>query len=244
MIDRASYATPALASNTASRCSGGKSSIAEYADKIPGWDNGQIAHPNGNGGVITSQSLDWNSGGSALDLAQAYKQYLAADTRDVPGTAGGDQGLVGRVGWDFGHVESSIDNVYQIDEVLDAGTMMTVTLTWFRDRDFDANLFAIDEVAQADLDLAVRDTLTGDLISQSFSGVNNVEHLHFTLPRTSQYQIEVNFFGAVFDFSGTMTGEDYGLAWAVVPEPKGECLILAISMIGAVVGRDKSARKS
>ncbi len=88
---------------------------------------------------------------------------------------------------------------------------MTVTLDWFRDRTFDVPTLNIDEIAQSDLDLYVRDTITGNIISESISSVNDVEHLYFTLPRTSLYQLEVNFFGTIFDFSGTHNSEQYGL---------------------------------
>ncbi len=39
-----------------------KANMLNAADKIPGWDNGQTPHPNGNGGVTTTQALDYYSG--------------------------------------------------------------------------------------------------------------------------------------------------------------------------------------
>ncbi len=238
LLDSASYNTPALAGNAASRDARViKAVLLNSADKIPGWTNGQVAHPNGNGGVQTFQSLDYNSGAGALDLTKGYSQYVTAGTRDVPGTPSGNQGPVSPVGWDFGQVVSGIDNIYPINQPLLGGSFLTVTLDWFRERTFNVAQQTISEVGQADLDLSIRDMATGNLISESFSGVNNTEHLYFPLPRTSTYQIEVRFFGTIFDFSGALTSEQYGLAWSAtaVPEPTSVAL-LAISLV-VFVGR-------
>ncbi|HEX4413210.1 MAG TPA: S8 family serine peptidase, partial [Lacipirellulaceae bacterium] len=230
LLDSASYNTPALAVNPNSRDARViKAVLMNSATKIAGWNNGET--PNANGGVDTQQSLDYNSGAGAMNLTAAYAQYVTAGTRDVPGTAGGVQVPVAPVGWDFGQVTLGTDNVYPIAPVLNAGMVMTVTLDWFRDRIFDTSTFDLNEVAQSDLDLYVRDTITGNLISASDSFVNDVEHLFFALPRSSRYQIEINFSGTVFDFTGTHNVEQYGLAWSVlpaaVPEP-ASCVLAAM----------------
>jgi hypothetical protein len=125
--------------------------------------------------------------------------------------------------------------VYPIASALNAGMGMTVTLDWFRDRIFDTSTLNLDEVAQSDLDLYVRDTVSGMLISGSFSEVNDVEHLYFALPRTSHYQIEVSFFGTVFDLSATHNSEQYGLAWSVLPAAVPEPGCIALAAIGLFV---------
>lgn len=241
LLDSASYGTPALAANLQSRDARViKAVLLNSADKISGWTNGQAPHPNGNGGVVTTQSLDYNSGAGAMNLTRAYAQYVTAATQDVPGTPAGLQGFVDPTGWDFGVVSHNNDNVYIINQVLPAGALLTVTLDWFRERALDAQLLTIDEIAQADLDLAVRDTFTGNIISESISSVNNVEHLSFQLPRTSIYQLEVTFFGTIFDFTNTYTTEQYGLAWSVaaVPEPA----TLATFVIGLMLLPMRSQR--
>jgi hypothetical protein len=233
LLDSTSYNTPALAANAASRDARViKAVLLNSADKIPGWTNGQTAHPNGNGGVQTVQSLDYNSGAGALNLTKGYSQYVTAGTRDVAGTPSGNQGPVSPVGWDFGQVASGVDNIYPINQPLLGGTLLTVTLDWFRERAFNVAQQTLSEIAQADLDLIIRDTTTGNLISESISGVNNTEHLYFTLPRTSMYQIEVNFFGTIFDFSGSYASEQYGLAWSAtaVPEP-ASAVLLAVGLV-------------
>jgi hypothetical protein len=230
LIDSASYNTPALAANAASRDARVvKAVLLNSARKITSWDNDQLPHPNANGGVLTTQSLDFASGAGALDLEQAYTQYLEGSTRDVAGTANGFLGLVDTVGWDFGVVQEGIDNIYQIDHTLEAGSQLTVTLDWFRDRAVNLGTFATFDLGQVDLDLRITDVVSGNVISESISAVNVVEHLHFPIPSTSLYQIEVNFFGAIF---GGGTSEEYGLAWyatVAIPEP-GSWVLLAIGL--------------
>jgi hypothetical protein len=245
LVDSASYNTPALAANPASRDARVvKAVLLNGATKIPGWNNGQFPNANGFGGVVTSQSLDYDSGAGALNLTQTYSQYINAGTRDVPGTPAGNQGPVDNVGWDLGQVVAGTDNIYPISQTLAGGTLMTVTLDWFRERFFDTASLTVFENAQADLDLIVRDTLTNNVISASVSALNNTEHLHFLLPRTSKYQIEVNFFGTIFNFLGpNYNAEQYGLAWTAVavPEPASALLMVAGLLIVAKRRRGESS---
>ena len=241
LIDSASYNDESLSSNSASRDARVvKAVLLNSADKIPGWGNGQVAHTNGFGGVSTTQSLDWASGAGALNLDQAFDQYFSG-TQDVPGTSSGLLGSVATTGWDFGNVLSGVVNVYEIAESLLGDSLLTVTLDWFRERTFDV----FPDVAQANLELRIRDTMTGNLISESSSMYNVVEHLHFTLPSTSQYQIEVAMNGTTF---GSLSDEEYGLAWwgvaaASVPEPGSfalACIALAFLGVAQKRRRDRA----
>ena len=225
LVADASKATPELAGNTDSRDARVvKAVLLNSAEKIDGWDNGQQDV----GGVVqTNQSLDYTSGAGALDIEALYHQYLQAPTRDVPGAGSGDLGSVAKDGWDYGEVQSGVDNIYHIGADLPRGAEITVTLAWFRERaeTFLANS-TVQDLAQADLDLIVRDTTTDLVVAQSVSAVNVVEHLHFRAPTASRYQIEVNLFGTIF---GAVNSEEYGLAWAVVvPEPSGMALAAAL----------------
>ena len=42
-----------------------KANLLNAATRIAGWSNGESPHPNGNGGVKTTQSLDYVSGAGA-----------------------------------------------------------------------------------------------------------------------------------------------------------------------------------
>lgn len=129
LIDSAGYNSPDLSAHPAARDARVvKAVLLNSTDKVLGWDNGQGPHPNGFGGVRTSQSLDFATGAGSLDLDGAFDQYVLGVTKDVPGTRAGNQGPVGPVGWDFGNVFNGIDNVYLISDLLSAGTDMTITL--------------------------------------------------------------------------------------------------------------------
>jgi len=236
LIDSASYTSATLAPNAASRDARVvKAVLMNSADKIPGWNNGQVANGNGLGGVITTQSLDWNSGAGALNLDRAFDQYLSGTT-DVAGTGQGNLGQVQTVGWDYGQSVLGTDNIYRIDQRLLGGTNLYVTLDWFRDRLFDAQTLNFFDIAQANLDLLIRDTLSNQVISESISLYNVVEHLAFVLPRTSLYQIEVAFNGTTF---GALDAVNYGLAWAgtAVPVPA----VLWLMVAGLVLLRRRLA---
>ena len=85
-----------------------KAVLMNSADKTVGWNNGQVAHPNGNGGVLTTQGLDNRVGTGRMNLDAAYDQFLTGTT-DVAGITSGNLGLVDDVGWDFGEVVSRDD---------------------------------------------------------------------------------------------------------------------------------------
>src|SRR4029078_6585924 len=80
-----------------------KAVLMNSADKTLGWNNGQVAHPNGNGGVLTTQSLDSRLGTGRMNLNRAFDQLLSGTT-DVAGAAAGVVGTVENIGWDFGQV--------------------------------------------------------------------------------------------------------------------------------------------
>jgi hypothetical protein len=233
LLKSASYASPELSSNAASRETlVVKSVLMNSADKTFGWDNGQVAHGNGFGGVHTTQALDWAAGAGAMNLDRAYDQYLTADTRDVLGLAQGNLGTVGATGWDYGKALLGGTNLYSIGGLLEGNTLFNVTLNWFRDRTFNSSTFVFQDIAQANLTLRVVDLLANMIVSESASLYNTSEHLSFFLPRTSQYGIEVFYGNNTF---GTQAEVNYGIAWsgtaAAVPEP-GSCVLLLVSASG------------
>lgn len=201
-----------------------KAVLMNSADKTSGWDNGQIAHPNSNGGVQTYQSLDYKVGAGRMNLAAAYGQFTGGTT-DVAGTAQGVLGSVEETGWDYGVVTENVSNQYNISEQLRGGSTFTATLTWFRDRTIDAALTTVNDVSFDDLDLELWTTdETGALlllIAESASRYNDAEHFSFALPTTSYYALRVIWFGDIFDTIDDVNEETYGLAWAgvAIPEP-------------------------
>jgi hypothetical protein len=200
-----------------------KAALMNSADKTTGWNNAQTTHPNGNGGVRTTQGLDNQVGTGRMNLDAAYDQFLAGTT-DVPGLAGGNLGPVDNVGWDLGEVAITTTNDYYFDTPLLGSSTFTATLTWFRDRRIDAanNVFD-DSYDDLNLELwSVEDGTATSLISESSSLYNNSEHFSFTLPFTGEYALRVRWLGEVFDTIGDMDQESYGLAWSAVAAIPGD----------------------
>jgi hypothetical protein len=222
-----------------------KAVLMNSADKTVGWNNAQIAHPNGNGGVITTQGLDDRVGTGRMNLATAYEQFLSGTT-DVAGTDGGDLGLVDKFGWDYGQVASGTTNDYFFDSPLTAGSIFTATLTWFRDRRMNPNNTVFDD-SYDDLNLelwSVVDGMPATLLSESSSLYNESEHFSFTVPATGDYALRVRWFKEVFDVIGDTNQELYGLAWwastalgaATIPEPES-IVPLAIAVLSCVLSQ-------
>jgi hypothetical protein len=200
-----------------------KAVLMNSADKTAGWDNSQTAHPNGNGGVFTTQGLDNRVGTGRMNLAAAYDQFLTGTT-DVAGLASGNLGLVEATGWDFGEVTSSTTNDYFFDTPLLGGSTLTATLTWFRDRRVDDGNNVFDD-SYDDLNLelwSVEGGTPASLISESSSLYNESEHFSFALPYTGDYALRVRWFKEVFDLIGDADQELYGLAWSAVAGLPGD----------------------
>lgn len=214
-----------------------KAVMMNAAAKPAGWDNGQVS--NALGGVDTPQALDYVLGTGVLDLDQTYENYVNADTQDVLGLGGGN---IGVVGFDYGELAAiGNSNFYDFDLPLLGGTEFTATLSWFRDRDFDPNTFTSNDIAQADLDLFLWDTVMNEIIASSTSLYDVNEHFSFVLPRTSQYRLEVRWDGNNF---GVTSNTGYGLAWRAegtqdVPEPSTILGLFAVGSLGLCLKRKK-----
>jgi hypothetical protein len=216
-----------------------KAVLMNSADKTVGWNNGQAAHANGNGGVFTTQGLDNRVGTGRLNLTAAFDQFLTGTT-DIAGAASGNLGVVNDVGWDFGQVVSGTTNDYFFDTPLGGGSTFTATLTWFRDRRIDAGNNVFDD-SYDDLNLELWSVVDGtptSLISESSSLYNESEHFSFALTASGDYALRVRWFKEVFDRVGDADQESYGLAWSTgialaavaIPEPASLILLALAAM--------------
>lgn len=230
-----------------------KAVLMNSADKTSGWDNDQQPHPNGLGGVSTTQGLDNRVGTGRMNLDRAFDQFLSGTT-DVPGSGQGNLGVVDELGWDFGLVEEGTYNDYYFSGPLAGGSDFTATLTWFRQRRLDAGNGVFDE-AFNDLDLELWQVVAGaptTIISESISANNNSEHFSFAVPFTGEFALRVVFFEEAFDVVDAPNEEYYGLAWSavVVPEPGTLALAIAAALVASCQRRrrggaprgEKSAR--
>jgi hypothetical protein len=224
-----------------------KAVLLNSASKLPGWTNNTTLV----GGVLkTSQGLDWNTGAGALNLNQAYDQYLSGTT-DTPALTGG---TVHPLGWAYGHVAKNAPNDYLIDAPLHAGDTFTATLTWFVNVFFNTSATpdVTDSFTTADLhdtyfdqlDLQVWKLSAGvptTLIAESTSPYNNVDHLYFQVPSDGSYAVRVTWVGSTYDIGGVSPqADDYGLAWSVtaVPEP-GTLVVMGLGVAGLLRRRAK-----
>jgi hypothetical protein len=202
-----------------------KAVLMNSATKLAGWNNGQTTNPAGV--VTTTQALDWSQGAGQLNLNAAYDQYLSG-TQDVPGTGGG---TVASIGWDYGTLTILGHNDYPIQATLHGGTLLDVTLDWFRDcasPTLDSNQsLVVSNNGFANLDLEIWNAGFTHLYAVSDSLYNSVQELHFVLPADGQYGIRVDYTGQMF---GTPQAEPYGLAWddsGATPEPATVWLLAA-----------------
>jgi hypothetical protein len=220
-----------------------KAVLMNSADKTLGWDNGQTAHSNGNGGVMTTRGLDSDVGAGRLNLDRAFDQLLGGTT-DVVGLPHGLLGTVDPIGWDFGEVAEGLTNDYLISGVLEAGSVFTSTLTWFRDRTI-LDVTNYRDASYDNLDLELWSVLGGSplsLISESASIYNNTEHFHFSIPATGAYMLRVRWTGELFDMVSDANSEQYGLAWSVasVPEP-GTIALFLLAVLSLTALRTRRA---
>jgi len=178
----------------------------------------------------TAQPLDSHSGAGQVDGLALAAQYLAGEK---------SPGLVDPIGWDLHSVGAGQFVDYVIDPNLLFGTTLSATLTWYRHVGRNDNGNGLVDAGdsffttQALSNLSLQVLQDGNLIAQSVSTVDNVEHLYFDVDRSAQYKLRVfgtNVFGG---------SEQFALAWfgTAVPEPGCFGLILVGMMGFASMGR-------
>ena len=229
-----------------------KAVLMNSADKLPGWDNGQ--YTDSNGVVVTKQGVDWSQGAGLIDLNKAFQQYLpifyggTAEASQPSGTP------VYELGWANDQLSMSSDpnnpshNDYPIINKQSAGSILDVTLCWFRDLgtpvftdNSDPDLQELNTTDQgfANLDLEIWNSTFTQLYAESISQYNDVQELHFTIPADGYYGLRVVYAGQMF---GTPQTETYGLAWSV-PEPGTIALLLAALAGGMILRRRWTRRR-
>jgi autotransporter-associated beta strand protein len=194
-----------------------KSVLLTGADKITGWSNGQGTS---NGVITTTQSLDWTLGAGRMNLDRTFDIQINGQT-GVAGTNTGYQGKVDAKGWDFGAAQLGLTNDYALNGRLLGGSTFTTTLSWLRERSYNAGAGTVSDLAQADLNLSLWqlgvNNVFESVVAQSVSLYNVVEHLSFTLPATGYYGLRVGYGSNTFDLTGNWgTGgnlQSYGVAW-------------------------------
>jgi hypothetical protein len=120
-------------------------------------------------------------------------------------------------GWDFRSLNSSIPNdgvnYYYFNvsnDVPSAVSTFTATLVWKRQE----NQSAIN-----DLDLFLYDCANSNLVAESISGVDNVEHLYVRNLPPGRYNLQVLKYGGTLANGRVTNDEKYALAWEFFAMP-------------------------
>lgn len=216
-----------------------KSTMMNSASKVNDregndWEPGLAVN---NLGVQTVlQPLDTQSGAGQVDGLGLYEQYSAGEQ---------GPGGVDAIGWDLNMIEGTGAVAYLIEDVLEVGTYLDMTLTWNRhvgmiDGNQNGMLDQSDsfELLEAMDNLDLELLLDGELVAKTVGGVDNVEHLHYLVEEEGDYVIRV----LRHEVAGSGSGEMYGLAWygstVAIPEP-GSLGILLVGGCGLLFGRRK-----
>lgn len=192
-----------------------KSVLMASSTKTDGWNNAMSVV----GGVqVTTQALDVNAGAGALNLSEAVGVYLFG-TRELDTDQGG---VILADGWDASTVPLGDMVNYQFAESFQQGDTLQVALNWFIDRTFTEAGDLASEVGFANLDLQVW-MLDGNgnfdhLVAESKSLYNNTEFLRLEGLDAGRYGLRVVYQDNLYDLSGTLANEYYGLSWNSIPE--------------------------
>jgi subtilisin family serine protease len=208
-----------------------------------GWT--PAAWSTGNGTLTVTKPLDDEQGTGLLDVVRALDQY-----------DGGEQGhsLVNQpgvtpIGWNREALAGdTAPHKYELNFGIGAGAFITATLVWDRvlvdsngnDVVEDGDSYVNDTLGMGALPDFVLSIFKGnDLLAQSDSKADNLEHLHYPVPENGDprdYRIEVDLL-----FSGDRF-YDYGLAW-FVPEPS-TFLLLASGLLWLALKRARGVARA
>jgi hypothetical protein len=217
-----------------------KSVIQAGATETSGWNNGQVLI---NGVTVTTQALDYATGAGRLDLDKSAAIYVGGTT-DVAGTGGG---AIQLEGWDYGVVGAGGHNDYFFDLTAPDQAELTVALNWFVNESFDAATGQPAYQSFVNLDLSVWSVVDGlftEEIASSESLYNNSEFLRVALAGGGSYGLRVTFSGTVYDVTGGVSSEAYGVAWTLgaAPEPAEWGIAMGLLVLAILWRRRKLVR--
>ncbi len=198
-----------------------KSVLMAGADKTDGWNNGQDALN------VTTQALDLKTGAGAMNLNTTAAIYLFG-TRDLDEI---NRVPIEKYGWDSATISLGSTLEYVFAAPFTSDTALNVALNWFSVRGFDTNTDTGSDIAFADLNLQV--WMLDDQghfatkVGESMSLYNNTEFLRLESLAAGQYGLKVTYADNIFDTSGTVNSETFGLSWYAIPEPSGMTLLFA-----------------
>ena len=220
-----------------------KAVLMNSADKTLGWNNGQIAHPNGNGGVLTTQGLDNRVGAGRMNLdrglrpiAQRHDRRRRHRRRAIgrcrkhrlgfrPGGPRRHERLLpdrrcSPAGSNVHRHARLVPRSAQRSAPPTSPTTATTIWTWNcgkRSAAWPSTDLRIQQPLQQHRTLQLRDP-----------------------HRPAEYMLRVRWTGEIFDLVGDANSEQYGLAWSVaVPEPGTIVLLALVACCGIFFRRSR-----
>jgi hypothetical protein len=155
-------------------------------------------------------------GAGHLNASRAYQQLDAGEFAT---------GAIPLIGWNYGFIDDPDNpNKYVLNQMLNAGDYVSITLAWDRELALDTQNPPFEEYKPGDqffdnrfynLDLHILpagSTDEGQAISSSTSTVDNLEHIFASIPATGNYEIWVQL-----NDEQSFASENYALAWWAGP---------------------------
>jgi hypothetical protein len=182
--------------------------------------NGALKPANWTNGPSTP--LDARYGAGVLNVFNSYMQlaggkHAAVEQTSVnlldPHPPGANPTNINAwSGWSFDSLSSTPPNKDRLNHhyfsltnaVSNATFTVTATLAWNRQQ---------NQTAINDLDLFLYDIATSNLVAESISGVDNVEHLFVTSLAPGRYDLQVLKYGGNAGNGNVTSSETYALAW-------------------------------
>ncbi len=162
--------------------------------------------------------LDYQMGTGQLNAFRAYQQFSPGEWE--PSAA------VPPIGWDYRTVEASSYRDYVLEQPLQEGSFVSVTLAWDRlvelqDLNNDKQYNIGDKFRDRGLNtlyiylMRAEDNDPAQSIWSSESDFDSVQHIFHQIPATGRYKIRVQFAKQVNEDT-----QPYALAWWTVPAKK------------------------
>lgn len=177
-------------------------------------------------GAVTAPFENWtNSPAAPLDEMAGAGQLNVFNSLTIMDAGPQPQAIddIGAsAGWAFGAVADEGELSYRFD-VLDGTTLadFAATLVWHRDVtvvDLENNLF---DYTLADLDLSLFSLTTDEWLAESFSSIDNAEHIRLAELPAGAYELFVTSYSGAAEF-GLAWGPNFDpnvIAFSAIPEP-------------------------
>ncbi len=165
--------------------------------------------------------LHYQMGAGQLNVFRAYQQFSPGKWSATSATS--DNKGVAPIAWDYSSVKASQYQDYVLEQPLQQGSFVSITLAWDRKVELkDSNKNGQYDIGEGFSDrglnnldiylMRAEDNDTSKSIWSSQSDVDSVEHIFHKIPANGRYKIRVQFRQRVNDDT-----QPYALAWWSIP---------------------------